>query len=467
MASSRWKRFAFFERHSLTVPSEVLEDLIPQRDADASASNVGVSRTLAAATRNDSVCLAVTSAGLPLDSKPKEIISLDTLDQGGRKSKPKEDQNDRDNAIDAMWSSLTACTSPELHRGEQDDNDKKDDQKQTDAQRQAFLQLPSQGQIFHYNTSTTSNNDEKTNAAALGAPTPSTSSIDGLVLVFVSSKESDLVHCFDVTVRCNPPSVPPSKDNSTVEDLDGWRGYFAPFTQNQTSVTETGINASTSTGGEGPKARHVVGIATCRFDSGHKQIHVASISKRDVVVWEDPHVFLSCRRPLTVPRQASGAKVYSMMHSLSPTEGNCLVVDIVPGIVAVGMDTGAVLVFVYSDVKRSLRTYLKIPPPPADRVEVVSVKLSLLEERVDIFVSYRLAANVTSQMSSAAGVCCFEFPRFSPANVQNATLSAPSARHDLDGRYVGSSSLVDATASSNGFRVTVVSFFRRDLIFSL
>jgi hypothetical protein len=29
MASSRWKRFAFFERHTLSLASEVLEDLIP------------------------------------------------------------------------------------------------------------------------------------------------------------------------------------------------------------------------------------------------------------------------------------------------------------------------------------------------------------------------------------------------------------------------------------------------------
>ena len=51
--------------------------------------------------------------------------------------------------------------------------------------------------------------------------------LDGLVLGFVSSLNSSRIHCFDYTVRCNPSKI---SSSAATEELDGWRGYWTPFT---------------------------------------------------------------------------------------------------------------------------------------------------------------------------------------------------------------------------------------------
>jgi hypothetical protein len=387
MASSRWKRFAFFDRHTLSLPSEVLEDLIPVGHDPATRRSLrSLNIADGEAAGNDSVSLVVTTAGLPLTSKPK---------------KDAPQSNDLE-ALGAMWSSVTACASPQL------------------PDQQPLVQLPSQG---------------LQGQSVSDRPSQAGTSVDGLVLVFVTSRDTELVHCFDVTLRCNRDA-----EEMDLEDLDGWRGYFAPFS-----------NQKRATGQEGVVAEHMndpserlVGLAACRVSTG--QIHVACMSHSRLVVWEDPHLDLSCRRPLTVPKSTNEMKVFTL-QSWNSNDGKCLVVDIVPGIVAVGTDTGAVLVFLYRDSQTTLRSYLRVPPPPMEGVEVVSVNLALGSERASIFVAYRIRATASAQMSSSAGVCCYEMPLPSGAS----TLSAPSARHDLDGRYVGSSSLVDASARFDAF----------------
>lgn len=384
MASSRWKRFAFFDRHTLSIPSEVLNDLIPVGGDETSRRSLRSLNLAGQETSNDSVSLVVTTASLPTASKPKEsaATSEETYD-----------------AMTAMWSSLMACTSPELS---------------PDPNEEQPIQLPSQRQQFQ----------PKDRSPSINA-----TQMDGLVLVFVTSKDTEFVHAFDVTVRCNPPL----SLGKELDDLDGWRGYFCPF-------------ATTS---ESPD--HILGLASCRTSTG--VVHLACISSSNVVVWPDPHLHLSCRRPLTTPRSAPDWSPLTLQSSWTASEGHCRVVDIVEGLVAVGTDLGAVLVFCYATESTTLRPYLRIPPPPTAGVEVVSVKLCFGEERVSVFVAYRLESSAAA-MSSSAGVCCYDMPSPAP-NV--STLSAPSARHDLDGRYVGSSSLVDANHFSSGFQVTVVS----------
>eukprot|EP00532_Pseudo-nitzschia_australis_P004618 CAMPEP_0168197752 /NCGR_PEP_ID=MMETSP0139_2-20121125/21360_1 /TAXON_ID=44445 /ORGANISM="Pseudo-nitzschia australis, Strain 10249 10 AB" /LENGTH=77 /DNA_ID=CAMNT_0008122301 /DNA_START=49 /DNA_END=279 /DNA_ORIENTATION=- len=77
MASSRWKRFAFFEKNALSLPSEVLEDLLPT-GGESSNSNSKINNRRSAnslsegpsdaSPSNNKVSLAVTTAALPLDS---------------------------------------------------------------------------------------------------------------------------------------------------------------------------------------------------------------------------------------------------------------------------------------------------------------------------------------------------------------------------------------------------------------
>eukprot|EP00934_Nitzschia_sp_Nitz4_P006160 Nitzschia sp. Nitz4//scaffold35_size145790//53677//57308//NITZ4_003021-RA/size145790-augustus-gene-0.134-mRNA-1//-1//CDS//3329549097//6150//frame0 len=409
MASSRWKRFPFFERHTLSLASEVLENIIPIGGSEGKGSRRSVSALDRAASEalDDSVSLVVTTAALPYNSKPEQ----GSADVEGENA-----------ALVGMWSSLNVCCSALEPAGL--DN--------------TTILLPSQAQNF----------EDDSNVKT------STTAVDGLVLVFASSQETDYVHCFDVTVRCNPPDSP-QKD---LEDMDGWRGYFAPLKSRKrkppqlpgpTTLEDRVISDHmTQESVEG-----IVGIATCRATTGHRPLHMACISSTNLVVVVDPHLYLSCsRRPLATPDKLE-AQVYELATEWNETkDGNATSVDIVSGIVAVGTDKGSVHIFTYGGGKQYLRPYLTIPAPPSGGLAVASCRLSLGADAASVFVAYRRSSTVTSPRGSAAGVCCYDMPVPTPAAVP---ISAPSARHDLDGRQVPSPTLCDAVSSSDGALFTV------------
>jgi hypothetical protein len=101
--------------------------------------------------------MVVSTAALPVLTKPMVSDKL-TADE-------------QPSALDAMWGTLSACITPPIQGG--------------------TVNLPSQAQIVEGSQSSSP-------ASQL--------SVDGLVLVFLASQESDRVPCIDVTVRCNPPS---------------------------------------------------------------------------------------------------------------------------------------------------------------------------------------------------------------------------------------------------------------------
>jgi hypothetical protein len=295
MPSSRWKRFAFFDRHTLNLASEVLEDLIPigggitassantddTRDNDNKRSSTRRSMNslhdAAEASCNDTVSLVVTTASLPLDSKPAVV--------------PNTNARESDNnalALNDMWSSLTAC-NPVDFPGATTREGSTGSAIVSSLERN--IKLPSQSQATQ---------DES-------HVVTSTNSVDGLVLVFVTSQDTDRIHCFDVTVRCSPPTTTLEND---LEDLDGWRGYIAPLKgQKQSSTTksmsrdpggarisEERIIAEHMGGQENSsdnKKEGVIGIATTRATSGHRPVHMACISHNKLVVCVDPHLYLS------------------------------------------------------------------------------------------------------------------------------------------------------------------------------
>jgi hypothetical protein len=253
MASSRWKRFAFFERHTLSLPSEVLEDLIPIDGTDGRSSQRSLNR-IASDSHNESVSLVVTTAALPLNSKPSVG---QVVEKGGDSA-----------AVSDMWSSLTACAAMELP-WEADGEDQ-------------TIRLPNQAQMVEDDSTVSSGG----------------SAVDGLVMVFVTSRDTDFVHCFDVTVRCNPPESTEKKD---LEDLDGWRGYFSPLKGHKAKPTQASSAAGPRTLEERIVSEHmeqetvegIVGISTCRGTTGHKPVFMACITESNVVVCKDPHLYLS------------------------------------------------------------------------------------------------------------------------------------------------------------------------------
>ena len=397
MASSRWKRFAFFERHSLNVPNDVLEDLIPIKRSGSQRQSV---RSLAAAAASGDVCMRVTTAGLPAGG-----VSVTAKKAGG-------DATSDNDALQAMWSSLTAChTVPETTVREEHE------------------------ETVEFPANNNKSNSTTTSSAAATA-------LDGLVLAFLASKDSSYVHCVDLTIRCNPPLT---TEELQLEDMDGWRGYVAPLIQTVDAAVAT---AELTTG------ESIVDIATCRVPptqgADYTALHLATLSPTRLVIWEDPHLHLSCRQPLAKPTEAGASKVWSA-HLNTGSDGDPVVLDMLPGLVAVGTDQGAVLVWTFRPHQPSLamRKYLRIPPPPTDGHRVVTVHLGCTETKAYVFVTYDRpqASSVTDNNDqdgmATAGLCCYEFPMPSGSS----TLSAPSARHDLDGRHVASASLVDAGAA--------------------
>jgi hypothetical protein len=295
MPSSRWKRFAFFDRHSLNLASEVLEDLIPIGGGGldgtrASRRSVHALAEAAAEASDDVVSLVVTTAALPLNSKPPPFNS-DVHGGGASGINRNKESADYALALNDMWSSVAACNPIDLPGGGGAPGN-------GGSAMGRNIRLPSQAQTF----------EDDSNVASSGT------AVDGLVLVFVTSQDTDLVHCFDVTVRCNPPPPNPSTTEKDLEDLDGWRGYIAPLkgqarkpnklsARDQSggsaaaarTMEERIIAEHLAAGGGGSKEEKegIVGIATCRANSGHRPVHMACVTMTNVVVCVDPHLYLS------------------------------------------------------------------------------------------------------------------------------------------------------------------------------
>ena len=477
MASSRWKRFAFFERQSMTIPDVIVNDLQISETTPATTANANNP------SPRTPLNFCVTTAALPLHTKPPLTTTTSTTEP------PPPPHPSAQNSVAAMWSSLHACHPTTMDHNtsgiiSSSNNINNNSSSKTD--RPKAIQLPSQGQA----------------AFAPSSAVVSTTLLDGLVLGFVSSRQSARIHCFDVTVRCNPSS----SSSAATEELDGWRGYWTPFPPKlppPTGQPSTNITTTTTTMGNDVtlSSSMVVAIATCRVTftkvRAHSPLHVACLGiQNQLVVYEDPHLSLSCRLPVhdTVHDTTNSAAESMIMYTVpsgskwnTSNDGEACVLNMVPGMVAVGTTTGVVVVYAYhtsvttttnpttvgiatknKQLSRMLRPYLRIPPPPVSDVGVVSVQLSISsnQQKANIYVSYNRATRTTSPTSvssntSTAGICCYDLP-LPPNNLStlSSSLAAPLSRHDLDGRYVSSNNLVDSYIRRQGGRIlTVVRLF--------
>jgi hypothetical protein len=267
--------------------------------------------------------------------------------------------------------------------------------------------------------------------------------------LFVASTSSKIIHCFDMTVRCNSSN---SANSSSEHDLDGWRGYCSTTSSN------------------------IVGLTTARVNQ--QDLHVVSISHQgDVHVYVNPHLHLSCRLPLSSQQQPSTATTaVSPQLSWKPdmNYGNATVVDMIVTstttskdccFVAVGTDTGVVLWFKYdcstisadnNNSSSKLTLVMTIAAPRhSTSIRVTSVKWSSPQA---LFVGYSSSAaksttttspkspTKTTTSGASSGICCFELPLLT--DTHNKLPTAPSARHDLDGRHVHSQVLCDVVQTN-------------------
>ena len=514
MASSRWKRFAFFDRYTLNIPNEVLEDVIPRSIIDNNSNNAttsttntvgGVSSTTSTTGEDNGeiVSLVVTTAGLPLatrlshgnsassegSSKPGQQEQEEQQQQAGPQlpsfsASSNNKVPDQDEALGAMWSSLVTCSTINY--------------KNAVVAEEILSSMPFPNMTTM--TTTLACGDDgggetmtgKNTTTTMAAPTTNRTAMDGLVLAFVSSPKTDFVHCVDLTVRCNPPlptiSSDPTMTASATEesstavgggdrttgssigggnerelvDMDGWRGYFTPFGGGDRPPQNTESHVTATRDQE--DLHTIRDLAVCRIMDGtnkqtsqhihthqqqHNAVHLACLSRNQLVAWEDPHLSLSCRRPLMAPQHMPLEAILWKMQvsaTTSAADGDFTCVSLLPGIVAIGTAKGAVLIYVYNPYpatlsststtnsttnaasatttttttsaagskmsdknnKKTFRRYLRIPPPISDQVQVVSVKVcpSRHENKTSVFVVYNrrstMTATTTNNTSSTA-----------------------------------------------------------------
>jgi len=341
---------------------------------DAVVADLIPNRGILAIDKGDAVSMVVSTAGLPSDF----ILRSKSLDDATQT----QTQNP---STAAMWESLTACMAPhETSIG--------------------TVTLSSQAQL--------SSGVQK----------------EGLVLLFLASQESDRVHCVDVTMRCNlrtttststastsEPQHPQGDDEGT--SLDGWRGYWTPFAN--TTMTHQDRIVAEHTGND-----TIVALATCRSKD---KLWVACLSKSNLVLYQDPHLDLSCRIPL-VTNALTNTVAYR--PSTPWNAGSALCMDLHDsGLIAVGTDHGAV--HIYALQKEILKSVLTIAAP-APHQQVTCVQWSI-GANTNLFVVYSGRSGQHSR-----GICCFDLGRHS-------TSLSTLARHDLDSRSIPSNRLCDAS----------------------
>ncbi|KAL7480003.1 hypothetical protein ACHAW6_005715 [Cyclotella cf. meneghiniana] len=221
MASSRWKRFAFFDRKNLPLPPPVIKDLIPSHLAAGSSS--------AAATTSPDKNPSTTHSVRPYPEESSEecarigagdYFSLDAR----RAAIPSRPVSRRDDDDDDDDDAAAAGGVPRNAAGEG-----------VPAMLAGWMARTEEGRVAD-----AGGNDGR---ASIGAGIE-------VQLLWVSSRNTPLIHCVDVTARCLPLASTGkgeknaffgmrdedvdggSRENvnsSNAEELDGWRGYYRPF----------------------------------------------------------------------------------------------------------------------------------------------------------------------------------------------------------------------------------------------
>lgn len=445
-----WKRFAFFDRDSYTLPTIVKDDIFPasasSQEFYQQSSQQQKQRQRKKLNNNDNDNDETT---LTQDIPMGHFISLAIINGAGvplasiQPSSSSTSPADPTHGVNGMIRTLATCSK----------------------YRQSFTNTTEVGE----KTTTTRDVSPKeehdmfwfsSDGQTLSIPKGAQKSgnIDGsLVLVFLSSKMTSRVHCLDITVRCNPVSVlgdeslcgdsavaanvssvagggggsgSRSSSNGKEQELDGWRGYFDPFVHDSVaslSGSGAGSEVDKSSGtisvvsaddnaagmstppppppGSGTMKTNIVHMAVC---SDHetdnitlgKNIYVACVTDKEqsvgVTVHRNPHLYLNDSNALKEEssRTHSGSsvskrynpKVTPKVECFQPQgifdherRGRPVCVDIKTGFVAVGTDSGMIILYQFHPVNsganasqgtlggcsgtNKLTVLMELPPP--------------------------------------------------------------------------------------------------------
>ena len=398
-----WKRFAFFERNNYSLPPAVRDDVLPPQMFQNVQSPTG-------SEINNSIS--------ERDSQQGGTVSLSVVNGAGVPVSSLQESADPSHGVNGMVRALSACSNYNCVHG-QDETSKIGDSGTGNG-----IGIDNENESFRFSST----------GKTLSIPKSAQKSgnVDGsLVLGFLSSNASRNVHCIDMTVRCNPlhkdknkgsvgsrnhaktasatPSSPTGSNHGVnEEDLDGWRGYFMPFAHDcntSTSNTTTTVPSSASTSAvnnlsvdtSDSNVRHVAVCSDHETDTITlgKNIYLACISDCSqsigISVHRNPHLYLNDLDMLGESKKNSPVdfhpKVTPKVECFQPLgtfdqrhRGSPVCVDIKPGIVAVGTDTGIVILYSFNTVNGSaaqgslggcngtnkLTVLMEISPPHVD-----------------------------------------------------------------------------------------------------
>lgn len=255
MASSRWKRFAFFDRKNLPLPPSIVKDLIPPslasgRLVDDNAPSVTLYPEESTGENarigiGEYFSLSHCTAALPHDL----TVDNDDEEEGGGGAAVRRH---------TMGEGVSAMLAGRMARLSVRDDVQSHDHVVADS---------------HHGGSKSgdgSNSDSLDN--------------DALQLLYISSRNTCQIHCIDITSRCTPSNPrkqqrgatntasitaatvtnrdafrendngQTNNDNDyTAEELDGWRGYYNPFRDGLVSLATT-VNTSNNNNNSSSKS---------------------------------------------------------------------------------------------------------------------------------------------------------------------------------------------------------------------
>jgi len=385
MSSSRWRRFAFFDRSNLSIPDDILKEILsPEGVSSFLNSSSGVNkldsglslRMLSENTSSYSDLFSLTACACSLESL--KMISED-------KSTPSTGLN-----ASRLFTNAPSVVSVQALVSS------------------CGVMMPSSSSMANYPTSKMKEKD------LYGI-------IDPCVFVFVSSRFSNKVYCIDVSARCNPPI----NSDISEQDMDGYRGSFIPF------EGDTGSNNDDNDAIFG----RVIDLASAEYK---RNIFLAVVTD-DVCV---KNVIAVYKNPQSMVVNESESKCYKSVGLKEDHYGKARVVCIIAGFAAIGTSKGYVIVYSYpidGDGGKILVWKETPPPRSSDDVMVTSVNLTSSDdddEMIRLFVTYCKISESDLEKNDETkrpmGVCCFELGKRSSPRTNTSFL----ARFDLDGRDV-------------------------------
>jgi len=218
MSSSRWRRFAFFDRDVLSLPPDALSDITQTRQQHLDSS--GAESTSGTATTASS---SITSSLLSEDEDDIDDNNIEQTEKGEFDDEEDEEDDPQRARVIMDVTHLPSPPPPPMLANIAS---------ATAVARTATIPVsrPAMAKAASAKATTSAPNPS-------GIPAPP---VGGLILALIAGRNSNKVHCVDLSNRCSPGIDEDDEededeydeeedDDEEDEEGDGYRGFLRPF----------------------------------------------------------------------------------------------------------------------------------------------------------------------------------------------------------------------------------------------